>query len=58
MKDNATTSTAGSNMSRRRFMGTAAVTTAAFTLVPRHVLGGPAYVPPSEKLNIAGVGVG
>ena len=58
MRDNATTSMAGGNMSRRRFMGTAATATAAFTLVPRHVLGGPAHVPPSEKLNIAGVGVG
>jgi len=44
-------------ISRRRFMkGTAAV--AAFTVVPRHVLGGPRQVPPSEKLNIAGIGVG
>jgi len=47
----------GKNISRRRFMGTAAATT-VFTAVPRHVLGGPAHVPPSEKLNIAGVGVG
>lgn len=30
---------------------------AAFTIVPRHVLGGPGYVPPSDKLNIACVGV-
>jgi predicted dehydrogenase len=44
-------------VSRRRFMkGTAAV--AAFTVVPRHVLGGRRQVPPSEKLNIAGIGVG
>jgi len=44
-------------ISRRRFMGGAAVV-AAFTIVPRHVLGGPGNTPPSEKLNIAGVGVG
>jgi predicted dehydrogenase len=31
---------------------------AAFTIVPRHVLGGPGQKPPSEKLNIAGVGIG
>ncbi len=31
---------------------------AAFTIVPRHVLGGAGNVPPSEKLNIAGVGIG
>ena len=27
------------------------------TIVPRHVLGGPGYVPPSDKLNIACIGV-
>src|SRR5207247_2081744 len=31
---------------------------AAFTIVPRHVLGGGGNVPPSEKINIAFVGVG
>jgi predicted dehydrogenase len=31
---------------------------AAFTILPRHVLGGPNYLAPSDKLNIAGVGVG
>jgi predicted dehydrogenase len=44
-------------MSRRRFMG-AAAGVAAFTIVPRHVLGGPGQTPPSEKINIAGIGVG
>ena len=44
-------------ISRRKFLG-AAATTAAFTIVPRHVLGGPGYTPPSEMLNVAGVGVG
>lgn len=43
--------------SRRRFMQQAAAV-AAFTVVPRHVLGGAGYVPPSEKLNIAGIGIG
>jgi predicted dehydrogenase len=46
-----------SKISRRDFMGTAAAV-AAFTVVPRHVLGGPRQVPPSEKVNIAGVGIG
>ncbi|MCJ7777960.1 MAG: Gfo/Idh/MocA family oxidoreductase [Sedimentisphaerales bacterium] len=45
------------NISRRDFLGTAAAT-AAFTIVPRHVLGGNGNTPPSEKLNIAGIGVG
>ncbi len=48
-------------VSRRNFLktmglGTAAVT--AFTIVPRFVLGGDGYVPPSDKLYIAGIGVG
>ena len=43
-------------ISRRDFMGAAAV--AAFTIVPRHVLGGARRIPPIEKLNIAGIGVG
>src|SRR3989304_6606037 len=42
---------------RRKFLGTAAAT-AAFTVVPRHVLGGTGNPPPSEKLNIAGIGIG
>ena len=44
------------NLSRRDFIG-AAGAVAAFTIVPRHVLGGPGNSPPSEKLNIAGIGV-
>ncbi|HIJ53772.1 MAG TPA: Gfo/Idh/MocA family oxidoreductase [Planctomycetes bacterium] len=44
-------------ISRRDFLGGAA-TVAAFTIVPRNVLGGPRHKPPSEKLNIAGIGVG
>ncbi len=43
--------------SRRRFMQEMAAV-AAFTIVPRRVLGGAGYVPPSEKLNIAGIGIG
>jgi predicted dehydrogenase len=42
---------------RRDFIGGAAAV-AAFTILPRRVLGGPGNVPPSEKLNIAGIGVG
>jgi len=43
-------------ISRRHLMGAAAV--AAFTVVPRHVLGGAGHVAPSDKLNIAGIGFG
>lgn len=45
-------------MTRRDFLGGTAATAAAFMVVPRHVLGGPGYVSPSDKLNIACIGVG
>ncbi|MDI1314531.1 Gfo/Idh/MocA family oxidoreductase [Prosthecobacter sp.] len=43
---------------RRHFLKTAAATVATFNIVPRHVLGGPRFVPPSEKLNVAIIGTG
>jgi predicted dehydrogenase len=43
--------------SRRRFLGTAGLATAGFTIVPRHVLGR-GFQPPSDRLNVAAVGVG
>ncbi len=43
---------------RRHFLSTAATAATAFTILPRHVLGGPRFVPPSEKVNVAVVGVG
>jgi len=46
-----------SNLPRRQFLGAAAAAT-AFTFVPRHVLGGPRHIAPSDRVNIAGVGVG
>jgi hypothetical protein len=45
------------DQNRRRFLGTAA-TAAAFTIVPRHVLGGPGVVAPSDKITLAYIGVG
>lgn len=45
------------NMGRREFLGTASAV-AAFTVVPRRVMGGSGYVPPSEKINVGYVGVG
>ncbi len=45
-------------ISRRGFLRNAAATTAAFTVVPRHVLGGRGHTAPSEKLNVACIGVG
>ena len=43
-------------VSRREFI--AAATAAAFTIVPRRVLGGPGHVPPSERIHIGAIGVG
>ena len=45
-------------ISRRSFLGTAALGVGAITIVPRHVLGGTGYTAPSDKLNIAFVGAG
>lgn len=45
-------------MSRRKFIGNVTLTTAAFSIVPRHVLGGKGYTAPSDKLNIAVIGAG
>ena len=44
--------------SRRQFLKTAAATVATFNIVPRHVLGGPGFVAPSEKVNVALIGGG
>ena len=43
--------------SRRRFIRNTSVAAAGFFIVPRHVLGR-GFVAPSDKLNIAGIGVG
>ncbi|HET8634615.1 MAG TPA: Gfo/Idh/MocA family oxidoreductase, partial [Gemmatimonadales bacterium] len=45
-------------VSRRTFVGTSAAAASAFTIVPRHVLGGPGFIAPSDKLNVACIGVG
>ena len=44
-------------ISRRRFLTNAAASGAAFAIVPRRVLGR-GFTPPSDTLNIAGIGVG
>ena len=43
--------------SRREFLGAAAAA-AGWMIVPRRVLGGANFVPPSEKVNVALVGAG
>jgi len=44
--------------SRRSLLGAAAGAAFAATIVPRHVLGGPRQTPPSERVNLAGIGAG
>ncbi len=46
------------SVSRREFLAQAGTAALGFTIVPRHVLGGKGYVPPSDKVNIAVTGVG
>jgi len=43
--------------SRRDFLGASAAA-AVCSIVPRHVLGGPKFVAPSDKVNVAVVGAG
>jgi predicted dehydrogenase len=45
-------------LSRRNFIRNTAVTAAGFMILPRHVLGGKGYLAPSDRLIVAGVGVG
>ena len=45
-------------LTRRKFIQASGLVAAGITIVPRHVLGGTGFIAPSDKLNIAGVGVG
>lgn len=44
--------------SRRKFLKSALVAGAGFTIIPRHALGGNGYIPPSDQLTKAIIGVG
>lgn len=44
--------------SRRNFIRNSIISAAAFTIVPRRVLGGAGYTPPSDELTRAVIGVG
>ena len=46
------------SVSRRKFLAQTATTALGFSIVPRRVLGGVGYVPPSDKVNIGFIGVG
>lgn len=45
-------------LSRRQFVSAAGALAASISIVPRHVIAGSGQTPPSERLNIAGIGVG
>ena len=44
-------------LTRRNFLRAAGTTAAAFSIVPRYVIAASGQTPPSEKLNIASIGV-
>jgi len=45
-------------ITRREFLSHSTAAAASFMIVPRNVLGGKGYTPPSDKLNIAAIGIG
>jgi predicted dehydrogenase len=51
-------STIPTGCSRRKFIAASGAAAAAFTIVPRHVLGGAGFVAPNEKITVAYIGCG
>src|SRR5882724_5643733 len=45
-------------LTRRAFVRSAGTAVAAFTVVPRHVIAASGQIAPSDKVNLAGIGVG
>jgi hypothetical protein len=45
-------------INRRKFVEMVASSAIAFTIVPRHVLGGRNYIAPSDKITLAYIGIG
>ena len=41
------------SLTRRSFLGKTATAAAAFTIIPRHVIGGKGFTPPSDLINVA-----
>lgn len=56
-KDSIKSGAAGS-LTRRKFLAAGATAAAGMMIVPRRVLGGKNMTPPSDRLNIASIGVG
>ena len=44
--------------SRRSFLKNTALAATGVMIIPRHVLGGPGFIAPSDRLIVAGIGVG
>lgn len=44
--------------SRRTFIKNVALATTGIMIIPRHVMGGPGFIAPSDRLIVAGIGVG
>ena len=57
-KNGVWTATGRGGSSRRSFLRSAAGAIVGVHVVPRYVLSGPGITPPSDKLNIAGIGIG
>lgn len=45
-------------LNRRTFLKSGSLAAAGVMIVPRHVLGGPGFVAPSDQLNLAAIGAG
>jgi predicted dehydrogenase len=58
MNDGVNKTSGAARTPRRTFLGAASSLAAGFLIVPRHVLGGAGYSPPSERVNLAGIGAG
>lgn len=50
--------THGKKINRRKFIGSATAASLAFTIVPRHVIGGPSFIAPSDKVTLGYIGCG
>ena len=45
-------------INRRKFIGNSAAAVAAFSIIPRHVLGGNGFLAASDRINLGYIGVG
>ena len=46
------------SIKRRKFIAGVTAASVGFSIVPSYVLGGPKYVAPSDKINVAYIGLG